>query len=603
MACILILVNTPTGKTVEFRDERAFMNRVLLFVAIVPAMLLTVVFAATPPAADVGTSAGLEDDGTADTPFPVRISVNAVGDLGPLPDVWRFFGADEPNYATMPHGGKLLGELGDLRRKRVYFRAHNLLTTGDGTPSLKWGSTNAYTEDTAGRPVYDWKIVDGIFDAYLSRGVRPYAQIGFMPKALSVKPDPYGHDFTNDPRPGSIYTGWAHPPRDFATWEKLVEEWVRHCVDRYGADEVATWYWQTWNEPNIEYWKGTREEFFRLHDHAIAAVRRVLPAARVGGPDTASDGGAFMDEFLDHCLHGTNFATGEQGTPLDFVSFHAKGQPKTVDGHVRMGIRNHLLTVNAGFRRIAKHPELRRTPIVIGESDPEGCAACQGPHLAYRNGTMYSSYTAASFPRKVALAERVGVNLEGVLTWAFEFEGTPWFAGFRTLATNGIDKPVLNVFRMWSRMSGRQLPVASDAEAPLDEMLAGGVRGRPDVAAIASRDGDSLWVMVWHYHDDDVPGPEARVTLEIPGWNREAVLPTHYRIDEEHSNAFTCWKRMGSPQEPTVEQVAELDRRDGLETTTPPEVRLEGDTLVATFPLPRAGISLLEWRPGIMPRP
>ncbi|MEI6239172.1 MAG: beta-xylosidase [Planctomycetia bacterium] len=545
----------------------------------------------------VCAAATLASDPDPTEPFPVRITVNAAGGLGPLPDVWRFFGADEPNYATMPHGQKLLGELGELRPKRTYFRTHNLLTTGDGTPALKWGSTNAYNEDAEGRPVYDWTIVDGIFDAYLARGVRPYAQIGFMPKALSVKPEPYGHDFTKEQARNKFHNGegWAHPPKDFSKWEQLVEAWVRHCVERYGADEVSTWYWETWNEPNIQYWKGTQEEFFRLHDHAIAAVRRVLPSARVGGPDTATDGGAFMDAFLDHCLHGTNFATGERGTPLDFVAFHAKGAPKTVDGHVQMGICNHLLTVERGFRRIGRHPELRETPIVIGESDPEGCAACQGPQLAYRNGTMYSSYTAASFPRKVALAKRVGVNLEGVLTWAFEFENTPWFAGFRTLATNGVDKPVLNVFRMWSRMAGRQLPVESDGEAPLDAILAGGICDKPDVAAIASRDGTRLWVMAWHYHDDDVPGPDAAVTLTIPGWGRAAARPTHYRIDETHSNSFTCWKRMGSPQEPTAEQVTELERRGGLETTEQPEVRLDGDTLVVTFPLPRAGVSLLEW--------
>lgn len=527
--------------------------------------------------------------------FLVRITVDAAHDIGPLPDVWRFFGADEPNYATMPHGKKLLGELGELRPQRVYFRAHNLLTSGDGTPALKWGSTNAYTENAAGRAVHDWTILDGIFDTYLAQHVRPYVEIGFMPEALSVKPHPYRHRFGT--APGSIYTGWAHPPKDFSAWEALVEAWVRHCVGRYGADEVATWYWETWNEPNIGYWQGTRGEFLKLHDHAIAAVRRALPAARVGGPHTAGDGGEFMDAFLDHCLHGTNLATGGTGTPLDFVSFHAKGAPITVDGHVRMGIGTHLRVVDAGFRRIARHPELRRTPIVIGESDPEGCAACQGPHLAYRNGTMYSSYTAASFPRKVALAERHGVNLEGALTWAFEFEDTPWFAGYRTLATSGVNKPVLNVFRMWARMAGRRLPVQSDAEVPLDAILAAGVRDRPDVAAIASRDGDRLWVMAWHYHDDDVPGPAAEVTLTVSGWGRDAARPVHHRIDEEHSNSFARWKRMGSPPQPTAEQVAELGKRGRLETAEPPAVRVDGDSLVVTFTLPRAGVSLLEWSP------
>ena len=537
-----------------------------------------------------------------DAPFPVRIEVDAAGDRGPVPEIWRFFGADEPNYATMPHGRKLLGELGHLRPKQVYFRAHNLLTTGDGTPALKWGSTNAYTEDPQGRPVYDWTILDGIFDAYLASGVRPYAQIGFMPEALSAKPQPYRHRWRVGAPYDEIYTGWAHPPTDYAKWEELVFRWVTHCVDRYGAEEVAAWYWQTWNEPNIAYWQGTREEFFRLHDHAIAAVRRALPAARVGGPDVAGDGGGFMDAFLDHCLHGTNFATGATGTPLDFVSFHAKGGPTTVDGHVRMGIREHLRTIDKGFARIGRHPELADVPIVIGESDPEGCAACQGPQLAYRNGTMYSSYTAASFPRKLALARRHGSNLVGALTWAFEFEGMPWFAGFRSLATNGVDKPVLNVFRMWSRLAGRMLPVTSDAERPLDDILAGGVQGQPDVAAIASRDGDTLRVLAWHYHDDDVPGPDARVTVVIRGTTPRAAPPTHYRIDEHHSNAFTAWKRQGAPQEPTAAQRAELERCGGLEQAEPPEVRTEAGVLLATFLLPRAGVSLLEWA-AETPRP
>ena len=122
--------------------------------------------------------------------FPVHIEVDARTDLGEFREIWRFFGADEPNYAYMPHGRELIGQLGELRPGRVFFRAHNLLTTGDGTPAFKWGSTNIYTEDSNGDPVYDWTIVDRIFDTYLKSGVRPYAQIGFMPEALSSSRSP-----------------------------------------------------------------------------------------------------------------------------------------------------------------------------------------------------------------------------------------------------------------------------------------------------------------------------------------------------------------------------------------------------------------------------
>ena len=128
--------------------------------------------------------------------FPVSIRVDAAKSQGELKPIWRFFGADEPNYAYMKHGRKLLGELGGLAPDRVFFRAHNLLTSGDGTPALKWGSTGAYREDATGTPIYDWTILDRIFDVYREHGVRPYAQIGFMPKDLSVKSNPYQHSWT-----------------------------------------------------------------------------------------------------------------------------------------------------------------------------------------------------------------------------------------------------------------------------------------------------------------------------------------------------------------------------------------------------------------------
>ena len=187
-------------------------------------------------------------------------------------------------------GEKLLGELGALKTNEVYFRTHNLLTSGDGTPALKWGSTGAYTEDQQGNPVYNWTILDRIFDAYRNHGLRPYVEIGFMPEALSTRPEPYQHHWTPKAKYNEIYTGWAYPPKDYAKWSELVFQWTKHDVERYGSAEVRNWYWETWNEPNIGYWQGTPEEFFRLHDEAVDAVRRALPEAKVGGPDSA--GGA-----------------------------------------------------------------------------------------------------------------------------------------------------------------------------------------------------------------------------------------------------------------------------------------------------------------------
>lgn len=529
--------------------------------------------------------------------FPVTIRVDAAKPQGPLNPIWRFFGADEPNYAYMQHGKRLLEELGELGPRSVFFRAHNLLSSGDGTPALKWGSTNAYRQDADGTPIYDWTILDRIFDAYLERGVRPYVEIGFMPRDLSIKPEPYQHRWTPRARYDEIYTGWAYPPKDYQKWAELVFQWTRHCIQRYGRQEVETWYWQVWNEPNIGYWRGTPQEFLKLHDYAIDAVRRALPTAKVGGPDTAGSGGRFTREFLDHCLRGTNHATGKTGTPLDFVSFHAKGAPRYVGGHVQMGIANHLRTIDEGFDIIASYPELKDKPIVIGESDPEGCAACQGPQLAYRNGTMYSSYTAASFARKHELAARHGVNLEGALTWAFEFENQPYFAGFRSLATNGIDKPVLNVFRMFSQMSGQRLAAQSDHAIGLDAILKQGVRDRPDVAALASLDQNTISLLVWHYHDDDVAGPAAEVDLQVTGipLPTRAARLSHFRIDEDHSNAFAAWKRMGSPQQPTPQQYQQLEQAGRLAALAEPQtVPIQDGQAKVQFTLPRQGVSLLK---------
>ena len=295
--------------------------------------------------------------------------------------------------------------------------------------------------------------------------------------------------------------------------------WVAHCVERYGRAEVEQWYWQVWNEANIGYWQGTPEEFHKLHDYAIEGVRRALPTARVGGPDTAGHGGPFMRAFLEHVLRGTNYATGRIGTPLDFVSFHAKGQPSFVDGHVRMGIaesaRHDRRGLCASSPRI---PSSGALPIVIGESDPDGCAACQGPQLGYRNTTMYSSYTAASMARMHDLADRHGANLEGALTWAFEFENQPYFAGFRALASNGIASA--GAERVSGlQPDGRRTGLRSRATPPYRSTrscrpASATVPTSPrSPAATAARSS----ILVWHYHDDDVPGPEAEVQLTVEG--------------------------------------------------------------------------------------
>jgi beta-xylosidase len=535
--------------------------------------------------------------------FPVTIRVNAAARDDALRPIWRFFGADEPNYAYMKDGETLLSQLGALAPQSVYFRTHNLLNSGDGTPALKWGSTGIYSEDAGGKPVYDWTIVDRIFDTYLERGVKPYVQLGFMPQALSTKPTPYEHDWKPNDKYATIFTGWAYPPKDYKKWAELAYQWTRHCVQKYGRQEVESWYWEVWNEPDIPYWQGTPEEYHKLYDFAVDGVRRALPTARVGGPESTSPGNEkaaqFLRDFLEHCLRGTNYATGGTGSPLDFISFHAKGRPAFVDGHVQMGISYQLQDIDRGFEIVAGYPELRDKPIVIGECDPDGCAACAAtfhPQNAYRNTTLFASYTAASFARIYDLAEKRGVNLAGALTWSFEFEGQPLFAGFRALATGGLELPVLNVFRMFSKMGGQRVAVTSSSAASVDDIRQSGVRGSPDVSALASLQGRTVSVLVWHYHDVDVSGPDAAVRLELRGLpqleGQARVL--HYRIDHDHSNSYEAWKKMGSPAQPTPEQYAELQKAARLaELDAPQTATIAGGRLDLSFRLPRQAVSLV----------
>lgn len=533
----------------------------------------------------------------------VSIQVELNKPKGPMKPIWAWFGYDEPNYTYMKDGQKLLTEISRLSKVPVYVRAHSLLVTGDGTPKLKWGSTNAYTEDGKGNPVYDWTIIDRIFDTYITRGMKPLAQIGFMPKAMSTHPDPYEHQWQQGNKYFNISTGWAYPPKDYKKFAGLVYEWVKHSIARYGKEEVESWYWELWNEPNIGYWKGTTEEYIKLYDYTADAVKRALPTAMVGGPEVtgpAGEGAAkFLRAFLDHIVNGKNYVTGKTGAPLDFITFHAKGEPTVVNETVQMNMGKQLRDIDKGFEIVASYPSLKHLPIIIGESDPEGCAACSEqfyPKNAYRNGTMYSSYTAASFARKYELADARGVDLKGAVTWAFEFEDQPWFAGFRDLATNGVDKPVLNVFRMFGMMQGNRVAVSGDLSYDFIKIRDSGVRGPvPDISALAAINERTATIMVWNYHDDNKLLPPSPVNISINGIPADKVTVHHYRIDQQFSNSYEAWKRMGSPKQPDAAQIAELERAGQLQLLTSPEwVTAKDGKAVVRMMLPGQAVSFLK---------
>ena len=289
---------------------------------------------------------------------------------------------------------------------------------------------------------------------------------------------------------------------------------------------------------------------------------------------------------------------------MDFISFHAKGQPRIVEGKVTMGITGELMDADHGFQLISTYPRFRNLPIILSEADPEGCAACSSkvnPANNYRNGTLYPSYTAAAYKRLFELEDKYKVNLLSMLSWSFEFENRDYFEGFRDLSTNGIDKPILNFFRMAALMSGTRVATTSSGAVPLDSIVKDGVREQADVDALATRaTTNSAAVMLWNYHDADGDGPAVPTTISVSGVPAAAhrVLLTHYRIDDTHSNAYTVWQAMGSPQHPTTEQYQKLRAQDGLELLTSPVwLDASNGTVTLTTDMPRHSISLvtLQW--------
>jgi xylan 1,4-beta-xylosidase len=516
----------------------------------------------------------------------------------------------------MKYGQQLLGELHDLSPVPVYIRSHHLLTSGNGVAEFKWSSSNVFSLDANGKPVYDFTITDRTFDAYKRAGVRPYVELGFMPKDLaSTVPGitEYQIHF-----PDSMAGASNNPPKNYAMWGELIRKFTEHLVERYGKEEVSNWFFEVWNEPDRRigpddlaqhrhvYWHGTDAEYFKLYDYAVAGVRAALPNARVGGP--ASNGpnseqpGAFLNNFLKHCLNDKSAANGKP-IPLDFISFHAKGHPAIVDGHVQMGLASELKAVEAGFQLVAKYPQYIKLPIILSEADPDICAACSmksNPAIAYRNGPLYATYTAAAIKALFELQDRSKVNLAAMLSWAFEFENQDYFEGFRTLATNGVDKPILNLFRMAGLMSGERIVTSSTGQIPLDDIIKSGVRQAPDIDAMATKAAHEAAVMLWNYHEDDLPAPDADVQVTISGIPAgvKKVLLAHYRIDDKHSNSYTVWKAMGSPQSPTPEQYARLKEAGQLELFTSPEwLDVNNGKVTIATSLPRQAISLMhvEW--------
>lgn len=538
---------------------------------------------------------------TAPTRAQVRVNLSQ---RSPLRRIWRYVGYDEPNYTYTPNGRALLAKLAALSDGPYAIRCHFLLCTGDGTPSLKWGSSNVYREDADGTPVYSWEVLDRIFDTYLELGLTPFVELGFTPQALTTAPEgtPYA-----DPRHG----GWRYPPRDYGRWLELIRNVVTHCCARYGRAAVRTWYWELWNEPDIFYWAGSVAEYCRLYDYTVAGLKAAMPEARVGGPATTSSAERaastdFLRAFLQHVTRGTNHVTGERGTPLDFISYHSKGGnfPRTADTpKITPTIYTLLNNVQASLAVIDEFPELADREVHLTECDPDGWAAGtihDNHNLFYRNTEYYAAYVAATVSKLSSHTSAAGRRVDSMLTWAFLFEGRDYFEGFRTLSTNGVDKAVLNVFRLLAKLGGTRLALTSDrAAGPLARGGPDDAATLPDIDGIATLDEtDGIQLFLSSHHDDWDVTPAGEVQIYIEG----AEPGRRYRVyrwlvAKDSANAYTVWDAMGRPQPPSAEQLAAMHQAARLRAEGLGEIAGSGTGLTLSVQLPSHSACLVQLVP------
>lgn len=437
----------------------------------------------------------------------------------------------------------------DLRNvKRItgfgYVRFHDILDD----------SVGVYDEDPLGNPVYNFSYVDEIYDALLADGVRPFVELSFMPRKLAANPNAL-HAFWYKPN--------VSPPKDWDRWERLVEEFARHLVARYGLNEVSEWYFEVWNEPNIDFWVGEPkfETYMQLYARAASALKRVSPHLRVGGPATAQ--AAWVDRFIAYCV--------EHHLPVDFVSTHVYGN-------------------DTALNVFGTNEKIARTKMVCSAvkrvHDQVGVSA--RPNLPILWTEYNASYmnepgvTDAPFmgPWLADTIRQCDGMVEALGYWTFsdvfDEQGVvkrPFYGGFGLIAAGGLPKPSYNAFKLLHQLGDKRIPVASDS-------------------ALATRRADStLAIALWNLFLPDEAGTFKEVTLKLRGIasQRRAVI---YRLDGQHGSLLRAYEAMGRPVYPTRQQIQELRRAAELPA---PETRsLTKDQITVT--LPPHGLALIEIR-------
>ena len=471
----------------------------------------------------------------------IAIDAHATGT--PFPHFWeQIFGSGRANLALRQ------SYRDDLKRVKnatgfEYVRFHAIFHDENGV----------YSEDKDGRPVYNWSYVDQIYDGLLDNGVRPFVEISFMPKALASRLD--YHSFW--------YKQVVSPPKDYVKWDALIAAFAQHLVERYGIDEVAQWYFEVWNEPNIDFWSGRPAEqtYFELYDHTARALKSVNQRIRVGGPATAQ--AAWVSDMIAHAT--------EKSVPLDFVSTHVYGNDSAQDVfHDNRAVAPHQMVCLA-VKKV--HEEIENSarpkiPLIWSEFN-----------ATYKNEQEMtdSIYMGPWLASTISQCDGM-VNLMSYWSFSdvFEEQGvvkTPFYGGFGIVAEGGIPKPAFNAFALLHELGDVRLPAPSS-----------------DVLATRRKDG-TLAIAAWNLVEPGAAGAEKTVTLELKNVAAGARAVIR-RVDAAHGDTLAAWKKMGSPAYPAKTQIEAL--RKASETGAPETRQITQHQLKLT--LPPMGLAVVEIR-------
>jgi xylan 1,4-beta-xylosidase len=460
----------------------------------------------------------------------------------PLPHFWEsMFGSGRAVLALRDNYRTDLREVKEITNFS-YVRFHGIFNDEVGI----------YSEDEKGRAVYNFSYIDQIYDGLLASGVRPFVEISFMPEKLAAAQT--RHPF------------WYHPdidpPRNWNRWDDLISAFAQHLVERYGMDEVAQWYFEVWNEPNLDFWGGhpKQDTYFELYDHTALALKKVSPRLRVGGPATAQ--AAWVDAFIRHCT-GKNI-------PADFASTHVYGNDSAED---IFGTREDIPRDKMVCRAVTKvHNQIKASPM------PNLPLIWSEFNASYKNETEVTDSIYMG-PWMADTIRQCDGMVDMLSYWSFsdvfEEQGvvkTPFYGGYGLIAEDDIPKPAFNVFKALHRLGDERIQVGSDS------------------ALLTRRKDGTLVLAVWNYAPPEKAGAPRTVTIQLKNTNAKRAIIS--RVDGTHGDIHPAYEKMGSPRYPTRKQIQELQHAAELPAPESLAVRKSEFSVV----LPSYGLAVIELR-------